>query len=146
VVEALAPEATDLPENGCLLARLDSLRDHLDLEAVRQVDDRACEPRLRSGALDSVHEELGHLEPVDREAPEVLERGVAGAEVVDRQADSLSLQRGEPLEVAGADVHQDGLGDLQGETTRVHPGGRQDLGNLAYESGLSKLGAGEIDR
>ena len=122
-MEALAVQAADLPEHGGLPLRFDPLRDHLDLEAVGEVDDGSRDPGLRIRAVDPVDERLRDLQPVEREALQVLQLRVPGAEVVDRELHPQLLERVEPFRVAAADLHQDRLGDLQGEAAGLQSGG-----------------------
>jgi hypothetical protein len=54
---------------------------------VRKLHDRVDEPRRVGVGGDRGDERAAELQLVDREPPDVAERGVAGAEVVDREPD-----------------------------------------------------------
>ena len=67
---------------------LDALGDHAQAQAVAEIDDRAHDHLVVQVVLEVLHERLVDLEPLDRQPLDVGERGVAGAEIVDRQADA----------------------------------------------------------
>ena len=71
----------------------DPLGDDFEPEGAGQLDDALGEGQALPGDSDPVHEGLVHLQHVDRQLPQVAERGVSGAEIVDRQphADGLQL-------------------------------------------------------
>src|SRR5581483_10819840 len=82
--EALAELATEILQRLDLALVLDALGDDLEAEALADGDDRGGE----AGSALSVgpEERAVHLEDVDRQPAEIAERGVAGAEVVHRDA------------------------------------------------------------
>src|SRR5579862_2254856 len=80
-LRAVAAEAQKLVE---LPGALDSLGHRHEAEHLGHVDDRGGERELLRALVDVVDERLVDLEDVDRKLPDVAERGVAGAEVVDR--------------------------------------------------------------
>jgi hypothetical protein len=88
---------------------------------------------------------LSILRIVDREAAQVAERRVAGAEVVDGQ------HHPEPLELPQPQAHrldvadQDALGDLEGELARRQPRGLQRVDHLGDQALLLELAAGQVD-
>ena len=85
VEEALAPGAAELEERGGLLGALDPLGDDLEPEAEGQADD-AGDDRVAGAAQAELGDERPvDLHDVDREPAQVVERRVAGAEVVDRE-------------------------------------------------------------
>ena len=61
------------------------------------------------------------LEHVDREALEVRQRGVAGAEIVHGELDAEVLQRGELENGRLRFLHDDALGDLELQMLWVKP-------------------------
>ena len=65
-----------------------------------------------------LHERAVELQLVDRQLAQVGQRGVAGAEVVDRDADAERAQLAEDLAGPLAVGHQEVLGDLQLEHGR----------------------------
>src|SRR5580765_7540486 len=82
-----------------LRAGLHALAHHLELEIVRERDDRLGDDALvrLSRSLDGLHERLVDLERADRQLREVRQARVTGAEVVDRK---LHADLAEPLEHA----------------------------------------------
>jgi len=78
-----------------LLARLDALGDDVELERPGEGDDRLGDRRVVRGGRDLADEGAVDLERVGGEEPERAERRVAGAEVVDRDADAEALQLAE---------------------------------------------------
>ena len=69
---------------GCLV--LHPFGDGLQAEPLREIDQRAHEGAVVLGAHQVLHEGAVDLEDVDAELAQVAERGVAGAEIVDRDA------------------------------------------------------------
>ena len=89
--------ATQLDQPPLLIGVLDALGDHVHAQARPEVDDRADDRRLAAVADDLRDEGAVDLQHVHREPGQVPERRVAGAEVVDGEADPQLLQLGEPL-------------------------------------------------
>jgi hypothetical protein len=85
-----------------VLLGLHALRDHAQAERMGEVD-RGPHDRRGIGVLEHRdHERLVQLEFVDGQLPQVGERGVTGAVVVDRQADpSSSYMNGSVVVVDG---------------------------------------------
>ena len=100
--------------------KLDALGDDLELQRLAQGDHGGREARcLRRCAV--AQEGAVHLEDVDREAAEVAQRRVAGAEVVHREPDAESLELVKPLHRELRVGHQHRLGDLERERARSSP-------------------------
>ena len=95
-VEALAEVAAEREQLGELVGGLDPLGDDRHLEALAEADDRAGDRGLAAVDPDPVDERAVDLEHVDREARQVAQRGVAGAEVVDREPHPEPLQLAHP--------------------------------------------------
>ena len=90
---ALAQLAAQVAQHLALFRQLDPLGQRPQTEGLAQAHDRVGDPVLVRAPLDdSVHERLGDLDDVGRELAQVLERGVAGTEVVDRHLDAQRLQ------------------------------------------------------
>ena len=81
---ALAERAPEVAQRGELLVVFDAFGDGAQAELVAEPHDRAGEARL-VGRAEQLDERPVDLQAVDREAMEVAERRVAGAEVVDRE-------------------------------------------------------------
>src|SRR5690606_36731553 len=84
-----------------VLARLDALGHHLDAERAADVDDRSDQPALALGDDDGGDELAVDLEPARAELEQRDDGSVAGAEIVDLDADAQIL---ELLDVEGDDV------------------------------------------
>ena len=86
------------------------------------------------------------LEHVEGEALEAAERRVAGAEVVEHEAQPVLL---EGVEHGGRRVgllHQHGLGDLQRERPGAEPAALGDRRHLGGEQRVERLAPGDVDR
>jgi len=83
---ALPGVAADLEQVVELLFGLHAFRDRCELELLRQRHHGADERGVGAIGADIAHERLVDLELVDREAVQIGERRVAGAEVVHRDA------------------------------------------------------------
>ena len=104
-----------VPQPVALPAFLDPFGDHVEAQALTEVDDPAHELLLARILVDPVDERTVDLENVDREVAQMRERRVAGAEVVDRDPDP---QRPEAVELAHdleAVPEQQALRDLERE-------------------------------
>ena len=96
------------------------LRDDLQAERAAEVDHQAGE--LRALVLPQLPDELAvDLQRVDREAPEVGERRVAGAEIVDGDPHPALPQSSQPCQRVAVLVDQDALGDLKDQGGRGQP-------------------------
>ena len=82
---ALAHVAVQLQQPLQLVGSLDALGDRLQVQDAGQLDHGGGQRRRLAAFGDPVDERLVDLEDVDGEAPDVVERRVAGAEVVDRE-------------------------------------------------------------
>ena len=131
--EALAVRHRERLEGIELLARLDPLGDEPQLALDREVA-HAGDQRLAGGlGVDAADQVEVDLHEVRGELQDVAEAGVAGAGIVDREADG----RSEPLELAAQSrvvVDLDVLGDLEDDRPLD---GRQDL---AERAGPDELG------
>src|SRR6185437_7942642 len=96
-----------------LLLRLHALGDHLQMQAVRQRHDGAHDLRIIAAGGDFLDEGVIDLELVERQAPQVAQARVAGAEVIDRNAHPESGQAAEDFDRSLRVVHNRALGQLQ---------------------------------
>ena len=132
-------------DQGEMLGALDALGGDCDALGAGECDDGA--DQLGGGRVGEILDEgLVELDPVVRQAGEVGERAVAGAEVVERDADAAGDQRVELGGGLGVVAHQHGLGDLQ-----LEPFGREaGLGEGGVDLGekvrLVELERGDVDR
>jgi hypothetical protein len=86
--ETLAEVAAKVSQCRPLFVGLDPLGDRLQFERLTQLDDGLGQRRVLAVRGDPLHEGAVDLENVHREALEVAQRGVPGAEVVDGQANT----------------------------------------------------------
>jgi hypothetical protein len=126
---ALAQLGAELAQLRRLLRRLDALAQHRRVQGVADLDQRAHDRGALGVAGQLRHEGAVDLHQVDREAAQVGERRVAGAEVVHRQPHPEPrermhrLQRGvlilENRPLRYLDPHAAGLG-AGGRDRRAH--------------------------
>jgi hypothetical protein len=144
-VETLGAVATHPDQALGLGFGLDAFGNGRGLQAVGELDDAAGK-RLGSDVVgDLVDEALVNLDDLDREAPEVAERGVAGSEVVDRQRNPEPLELPQPagrrLGLAGDDA----LGDFQGQELRRQVAVLEGKADRRDEPRMLELDAGQVD-
>ena len=137
-VPALRTVAAELLEARPHLLGLDALGHRFDAERVGEVDDRADDRPVAAGR-DPADERAVHLDLAHRHLLEQDEGGVAGAEVVERQAHAESLQRSQRVGDPRRLGHEDALGELEPER-----GGRQPVPREAGRDGLRKGCAVEV--
>ena len=129
-----------------MLGGLDPLGDHAQAEVVGEIDGRAHDHQIVVVVGHLEHERLVDLELVQRQALQVRERRVAGAEVVDRQADPEIVQPEQVSPRAVGIVHDRGLGELEGEPGRIDPPfGQQRADGLGQLLVVQAAGR-EVDR
>ncbi|MEZ5182317.1 MAG: hypothetical protein R2702_10650 [Acidimicrobiales bacterium] len=141
---SLGPPAAEALERRRLLLELDALGDHVDAERVAEADDRLQQHgvglavhRLGEGPVDLQH--------VDRQGPQVVERRVPGAEVVDGHPDAERAELLEDVDVGRPDVDRHALGDLEHEELRGQPGGGEHPADLLHQVGVLELAARQVD-
>ena len=127
--------------------RLDALGHDLEPEVVAEVDRRAHDHGVVVALQHAQHERLVDLQLVDRQALEVAERRVAGAEVVDREPHAELAQ---PLE-HGARADRVGqhrvLGDLQLQPAGLDvPCASSSSATSSGKRRSSRSRAGDVDR
>src|SRR6266702_4130190 len=76
--------AAPVAQHGCGLLVLNPFRHRLDFQPARQVDQRLHEGTVIGRARDVLHEGAVDLHDIDAELAQIPERGVTGAEIVDR--------------------------------------------------------------
>src|SRR5581483_7778673 len=93
-----------------------------------------------------LHERLVDLHRVERQLPDVADRRIARAEVVDGQTNAQVSNLGQ-FPTYGVDVlDQGGLGDLQAQLTRVRASGLEGPGDGGHEIGLHQLTGRHVHR
>src|SRR4051812_16165022 len=127
------------------LARLDSLGDDVEIQALRELDDRAddggCVPLRRQLADDgAIDLDLG-----DRQARQLGERGMAGSEVVDDDADAAVGKPPEDVLRARGVAERRRLGDLELEPCGIRADLPQQRIHLVGEGGVEKVSLRQVD-
>ena len=129
-----------------LTGPLDALGRHRDVEAFAEREDCACDGRIARRTLDIVHERLVDLDAVRREAGDVRQRGVAGAEIVERNA---ATEPAQPFE-RGTDPHgildQQRFGYFNFDQRSRHARRRGFRLDDARRVAMQQLLAGYVDR
>ena len=117
--EALAAVAVLVLQEAQLVLALDALGERLDRHRLAELHERA-DQRLAFGALRQARDERAvDLQRVDRKLLQMGERGVAGAEVVDRDADPELLDGAQPADRLLGVAHDRRLGDLKRQRARL---------------------------
>src|SRR6185437_7500186 len=137
----IAAEGAQEPE---LIGRLHPFRDHLEPQAVRQGDDRLHDGGIGLAA-ELAHERAIDLQLVDREAPQIVDARIAGAEVIDRHhhphAAQLLENRRRLLRVG----HHRALGELDLEIPRIESGVRERAFHHIEQIAPPELGRRDVD-
>ena len=143
---ALRIEAAVPPQEIELLARLHAFGDHLEPEALPHVDDGSHERRVVGIHRQIANERLVDLERADRKLLQGRQRGVSGAEVVDRQMQPHRVELVQQTDGALRIRHQRRFGDLQLEAGRRHPVLAEHAAAARDEAGLLELPQGQVYR
>ena len=145
-MEALHQPHPELAQARRLRGRLGRLGDGLEAHDAGHLDDGRDEGVRAVGAAEPAHEGAVDLEDVDGQGAQVVERGVAHAEVVDGHAHAHlapGLQLGpRSRQVADEDV----LGDLQHEPARGQPALVEDVPDRGQQLLIAELAGREVDR
>ncbi len=112
-VIALGEVASQRAEMLRLLGRLAALCHHGQAQGASQADDRRDDGRVFRVPPQHAHERAVDLQHVHVEAPEVAQRGIPGAEVVDGQAHAETAEPVQDPEGDAGRVDEDALRDLQ---------------------------------
>src|SRR6478672_9654107 len=144
-VEALAQHAAVLDEEAALGLGLDALGERLEAEVARELHDGRDEQGHAPVLGDGGHERAVDLERRHAHLREPLERRVAGAEVVDRDAHAALVQVGHHRLEAARPGDRGGLGDLDHEAVGGDAG-RPDGGEHALDLGGAPHERRHVDR
>ena len=146
-MEALAERTAARRHELELLRRLDSLGQRNQVEAAADLDDPRDEPVREVIGGNAADERAVHLERLDpADVPQAPERGVAGAEIVDRHRDAAGAQALHHLAHPGQLRHRRGLGDLHHEGARGKPLVLDGAGDALDDVGVAHLAEREVDR
>ena len=91
------------------------------------------------------HKSLIDLQLVDREVGQVGERGVSGAEIVDRKSHADRFQRTELSDGLATLLHQGAFGDLQLDVVRRQAGLAKDGANSLIDARNSEAARRHVD-
>ena len=143
---ALDLGAAERAHVGELLLGLDALDGGDHVEAVREAGD-ALDDRERALLVrDVLHERAVDLDLVEREAAQVAQAGVAGAEIVHREVDAERAQLMQGGERGRGVLHQHGLGDLEFQPAGRQARARQRPHDDLEQALADQLDGGEVDR
>jgi hypothetical protein len=124
-----------------LLGSLDAFGGDLHAQAARHGEHRTRDRHVVLVMRQVAHEAVVELDGVHGEALEVAKRGVAGAEIVHREAHAAAAQHRHQLGGRGRLLHHHALGHLELEQRRIEPGLAQRLIHV-----LEELPIGELSR
>ena len=123
-----------------LLAGLDALGDDRDVHRARHRHDRPQDVAVALVLGDAGDELAVDLDRVDREALDVVQRRMAGAEVVEHQPHAEVLEVLQHGRRRGGLLHQDALGQLEPQPLGRHAGLAQDAGELVGQRRARRAG------
>ena len=118
---ALPVVASQAHEEVALLDGLYTLGGDLHAERVGEADDAGAEGLLAVAFGESGDKAAVDFDDVDLEGVELGERGVARAEVVERETDPGATEARETVTVGVAAVEEDALGDFEDDGARGQP-------------------------
>ena len=121
------------------LAQFVCCRTERDRLWIAERGDRLADAQIRRVRREVADEGAVDLQPIDPEALQVGQAGVAGAEVVDHQPYPQRPQRLEGPDRRVCVAHRHALGDLQVQAARREARLGQDLGHVTIQRGLPEL-------
>ena len=134
-----------MPQQTILFAGFDAFRDHVHPQHTSQFDDGAHDLERLVAFRHSAHERAVDLEHVERKGMEVVERTVAGAEIVHEQGDAESAQGAEHLHGRANVGDEAGLGHFETELAAGDAGFEQQGLDVVGQPLAGKLTGGEVD-
>src|SRR5690606_8675010 len=129
---------------GFLFGALDAFGDHLHVQVASELNDDAHDVAVIRILQQIAGEALVDLDLVQRQAPQVAQRGIAGAEVIQPDTHPGGL---ELLEVSGSGLdilHEAGFGDLQIQCAPIQPVTVQGAGDHLAQVRVVQLHGGEV--
>src|ERR1700704_5631616 len=142
--EPLSGDATQRQERCDLGLVLDSFRHRVESEGLSQRDDRTRKLRPIVGVGQPAHKGTIDLQNVDREAVQVGQRRVTGAEIVDCEFDTERLQALESLQVRLGVVHGRAFGQLDDEIAGLESGFTQRLRDIVHQLAVLQVAARNV--
>src|SRR6476620_1833965 len=144
-MEALCAVAAKPVHDSLLGVTLDALGDELEAECLAEPDDSFQHREVFWPGVDLCSEPPVDLHDVDRQALEVGERCVPGAEVVERQLDASVLESGELQLHAVAGGDENALGELERQERRRQLGAFERAVDVVDELGVLQLPRRDVD-
>src|ERR1700733_14287033 len=123
----------------------DAFGNHALLEVLAHVNYGAHDWSVIGITRDSVHEGLVDFQDINGKLLKIAETGIAGAEVIHRKVNPHSL---ELLQHGGRGfgiLHQNALGELEVEITRIQAGFFKGVDNSREKSGGAEFGGRNVD-
>ena len=117
-VKALRVVAAEYGQGVPGLPGVDALGHDLEAEVVREIDHGAHDHRIVLVLLHVDDERLVDFDFVHRQLPQMRERGVAGAEIVDGEGDAHAVELAQNGKGVGGIGHDRVFGDFQREVLR----------------------------
>ena len=145
IVKALRILAADRPQERRVLGRLDPLGDDLLAKFMCQRHDGADDDRIAVAFAARLDQGLVDLDRVEGKTVQVGERGITGAEIVERQMDAGFLEEIEDVRGLLRVLHDERFGDLEAQRFALNGGGADEMPDLLHQVGLDQLPAGDVD-
>src|SRR5947209_13784026 len=143
---ALRRRTAEHLQDAELLFVLDAFGDDVQAEIGAEVDQRGDDHAAVDAGLQLAHERAVDLDALDRQPLEVRERGVAGAEVVERDAGADLGQAVQDVQRLRAVGHHRALGDLELHVAGVGAVHAQQRGEAFRERAVRDVPRGEVHR
>ena len=113
---------------------------------MRQCHDGPCDHRRILAMGDIGDETAIDLQPVHRQAPQIGERGISRAEIIDRQPDAGLVQGAEDIHRIAHILHHPGFGDFQFKPRGWQPGFVQHFVDQARHIAAAELRGRHVHR
>ena len=139
--KALHLVAAGEPQQHPLLVGLDAFRQHFHAERVAERDDRLDDGAGMAGRAQRADEGAIDLDLAEREFLQVAQARIAGAEIVERDADAERAQRFEPLQGLLRVVDQNPFGHFENDARRRDAAFGNDGGDQ-----IDQLAVADLDR
>ena len=134
------------PQQHPLFVGLDALRQHFHAKRVAERDDRLDDGAGRAGGAERSHKGAVDLELVERKFLQVAQARIAGAEIVERDADAQRAQSFEPLLRLLRVIDQDAFGHFEDDARRRDAGFGHDGADQIDQPAVANLHRRKIDR
>src|SRR5712691_9425096 len=143
--ESLGPIAAQRLQRSELALRFDPFGHDGQAEGVRQVDDGGHDGVLGSDVAHAADERPVDLDEIERELPQVRERGVPGAEVVQANLDPAVPQGPQTRHGGVRRLHEHALGHLDMEVVARQPVAVERGHPLLRDPGVGQVARRDVD-